>query len=337
MSEAPDKKITVNQPPVFFKETQELITKLENELGATFLVYWTSPAGNIWQSAVEALQEILHQIGSQKEIYLFIKSEGGSGLTALRIVNLLRHYASSLKVLVPLDCASAATMIALGAEEIYMGPLAYLTAIDTSITHALSPVDTYNNLVSVSQDELTRVMNLWRQETNKDDLHPYQTLFQYIHPLVVGAVDRASSLSIKICTEILSYHMSDLELAEKISKHLNSSYPSHSYPITLKEAQKIGLNIHPLPPKINEMLLTLHKYYAEMGQKAFTYFDEFHYYDNEILNILEAKNIQIYYKNALNWHYRAEERRWVRMNDDSSWRKTVKQGEEISESVFHIR
>lgn len=337
MSEIQDKKLTVNQPPVFFQETQELIAKLEDELGSTFLVYWTSPAGNIWQSAVEALQEILQKIGTQKEVYLFIKSEGGSGLTALRIVNLLRHYASCLKVLVPLDCASAATMIALGAEEIYMGPLAYLTAIDTSITHALSPVDTYNNLVSVSQDELTRVMNLWRQETKKDELHPYQTLFQYIHPLVVGAVDRASSLSIKICTEILSYHMQDLELAEKISKHLNSSYPSHSYPITLKEAQTIGLNIQPLPPKINEMLLTLHKFYSEMGQKAFTYFDESHYYDNEILNILEARDIQIYYKNALNWHYRAEERRWVRMNDDSCWRKTEKHRKEITESVFHIR
>jgi len=31
--------------------------------------------------------------------------------------------------------------------------------------------------------------------------------------------------------------------AEKISHILNSDYPSHSYPITIKEAQKIGLLI----------------------------------------------------------------------------------------------
>ena len=92
-------------------------------------------------------------------------------------------------------------MIALGADEIHMGLLAYLTAVDTAITHSLSPVDTYNNLVSVSQDELTRVINLWRVEANEQDSNPYQSIFKYVHPLVIGAVDRASSLSIKLlCT-----------------------------------------------------------------------------------------------------------------------------------------
>lgn len=332
-----DKKLTVNQPPVFFKETQELIAKLENELGGTCLVYWSSPAGNVCQSDVEALQEILYQLGHQNEIYLFLKSEGGSGLAALRIVHLLRHYTESLKVLIPLDCASAATMIALGAEEIYMGPMAYLTAIDTSITHALSPLDTYNNPVSVSQDGLTRVMKMWQQESHENHPHPYEILFHYIHPLVLGAVDRASSLSIKICTEILSYHTQDPDLAEKISRHLNSSYPSHSYPITFKEAKKIGLNIQPLSPKINDLLLKLHKFYSEMGQKAFTYFDESHYYNNEIFNIWEGNSIQIHYKNAVDWHYRTEERRWVRLNDESSWRKFEQKEGQIHESVFHIR
>ena len=36
-----------------------------------------------------------------------------------------------------------------------MGPLAYLTAVDTSLTHELSPVDRGNDRVSVSLDELT--------------------------------------------------------------------------------------------------------------------------------------------------------------------------------------
>lgn len=337
MSENFSTEQAINQPPVFFQETQELIGKLEQRLGATVLVYWTSPTGRICHSDVEALQEILQKIGQQSEIYLFIRSEGGSGLTSLRIVNLLRHYATQLKVLIPLDCASAATMIALGAEEIYMGPLAYLTAIDTSITHSLSPIDTFNNRVSVSQDELTRVINLWRAEANSESPHPYQTLFQYVHPLVIGAVDRASSLSIKVCTQILSYHMSDLELAEKISKHLNSNYPYHCYPITFREAQNIGLTVLPLTSEVNALLLELHQLYSQMGQKAFKYLDEFHYRNYEILNILEGRDVQIYYKSDEDWYYRSEERRWTRMNDESIWRKTERRGEQICESVFHIR
>lgn len=327
----------INQPPICFAETQELIQGLEKMLNATFLVYWTSPEGNVCQSDVEALQEIFQKIGKQSEVYLFIKSEGGSGLAALRIVHLLRHYADRLKVLIPLDCASAATMIALGADEIHMGPLAYLTAIDTSITHQLAPIDTYNNRISVSKEELTRAIHLWQKEANGNSTHPYEALFNHIHPLVIGAVDRSSSLSIKICTEILSHHMEDQELAEKISNHLNSNYPSHSYPITLREAQKIGLNIQALSSELNQSLLALHKLYSKMGQKAFTYFDENHYHNYEVLNILEGREIQIYYKNDLDYHYRSEERRWVRMNDESAWRKIEREGEEIQESVFHIR
>jgi hypothetical protein len=328
-----DKKV-VNQPPVFFDETQQIIEELESELSAKFLVYWTSPVGSICQNDVEALQEIMEKIGFQNEVYLFLKSGGGSGLASLRIVHLLRHYVESLKVLIPLTCASAATMIALGADEIYMGALAFLTAIDTSLTHNLSPVDNFNNLVSVSQDELNRVINLWKVEGN--DSNPYEHLFKYVHPLVVGAVDRSSSLSIKICTEILSYHMADNQKAEEISQHLNSNYPSHSYPITLQEAKKLGLNVKPLDATLNKKLLELNKLYSEMGQKAFTFFDEKNYHNNEILNILEGKDIQVYFQNDVDWHYRTEERRWSRMNDESSWRKNEKVNGQIETSIFYI-
>ncbi len=336
MNEHSGNNSKVNQPPVFFEETQQLIATLEEKLNSTVLVYWTSPVGSVCQNDVEALQEILQQLGHQQEIFLLLKSNGGSGLASLRIVHLLRHYADSIKALIPLGCASAATMIALGADEIYMGPLAYLTAIDTSITHDLSPMDAFNNLVSVSQDELTRVIQLWRKEAKGDETNPYQTLFQYVHPLVVGALDRASSLSIKICTEILSYHIKDKYRAEKISHHLNSAYPSHSYPITIEEAKKVGLPVIPLEPETNKILLTLNKYYSEMGQKAFTFFDEQNYHNNEILNILEGRGIQVYYQNDVDWHYRNEERRWVRLNDQSSWRKTEKQGNETLKSLFYI-
>ena len=55
-------------------------------------------------------------------------------------------------------------MMALGANEIFMGPMAYLTAVDTSLNHALSPLDRDNDRVSVSLDELTRVIRLWRSQ-----------------------------------------------------------------------------------------------------------------------------------------------------------------------------
>ena len=71
------------------------------------------------------------RLGKHDTIHLFIKSDGGSGQVSLRLVNLLRQHCRQLVALVPLECASAATMIALGADRILMGPTAYLTAVDT--------------------------------------------------------------------------------------------------------------------------------------------------------------------------------------------------------------
>jgi hypothetical protein len=267
---------------------------------------------------------------------LFIKSDGGTGRASLRIVNLIRQYCHELIVLIPIECASAATMIALGANEIQMGPMAYLTAVDTSITHDLSPVDRDNDRVSVSLDELTRVVRLWRSEKSDSDSNPYHALFPHVHPLVIGAVDRAESLSIMLCKELLSYHVNDESKAKEIANTLNSKYPSHNYPILLDEACRIGLNAKQMNKEVNSLLLDLNELYSEMGQKATTDFDEKHSHGNEILNILEATGVQVCYQQDKDWFYRAEERRWITLNDNSSWRKTAKKDGKIQMTILHI-
>jgi hypothetical protein len=327
----------IKKPPVLFRQTQEIIREIENELQSTFIAYWNSPSGNVCQDDVIVINEIFRHLGPKKHVTVFIKSDGGTGKASLRMTHLLRHYASSVTAAVPLNCSSAATMIALGADEIHMGPMAYLTAVDTSLTHDLSPIDKDNSRVSVSQDELSRIINGWRKESKSSDANPYQALFQYVHPLVIGAVDRASSLSIKLCQEILSYHMKNEKRAAAISHHLNANYPSHSYPITIREAKRIGLNVKPLAPKLDSLLIKLHQVYSEMGQKAVTDFDERNHHDNEIVSLLEARDIQVHYQVDKDWHYRQEERRWVSLNDQSSWRRIVADGKKFKSSMLHIR
>ena len=253
------------------------------------------------------------------------------------MVNLLRQFVNHLTVLVPLACESAATMLALGADKIRMGPMAHLSAVDTSLTHDLSPIDRDNDRVSVSQDELQRVVRLWQKQSDKKTSNPYESLFEYVHPLVIGAVDRASALSTMLCETILSYHLKNAKKARKISDTLNSTYPSHGYPITLREAHRIGLNVEPLDEEINRSLLELNEIYSEMGQRASTDFDERNSHDNSILNIIEGRGLQILFQNDKDWHYRTEERRWVTLNDKSSWRKVeVVKGKSVV-STFHVR
>lgn len=331
------KKIEIKSPPKLYNETQIIIEDISKEIDGDFISYWISANSMIVGDDIVAFYEILKNNKNKEKLYLFLKSDGGSGEASLRITNLLRKFYKNITVLIPLDCASAATMLALGADKIKMGPLSYLTAIDTSIRHDLSPIDKDNDRVSVSQNEVSRVLNLWDKNKSVNDKNPFTEIYNHIHPLVIGSIDRATSLSIKLTTDILSYHMSDRKEAEKISDVLNSDYPSHSYPITIQEARKIGLKTEELDDELNKKLLTLNELYSEMAQLAYTDYDEVNYHDNEILKVIEGKNTKLFYQKDKDWHYRTEERRWIPLNDNSSWRKISKVNNKIEEKSFYIR
>lgn len=329
-------KNKVKQPPILFDKTQAIIKTLNKKLGGTLITYFNNPRGSVCHDDVLALFELLEKIGYQQKIYLFIKSSGGNGQASLRLVNLLRQYCDKVIAVIPLECASAATMITLGANEIYMGPMAYLTPVDTSLTHALSPIDRDNDRVSVSLDELTRVVRLWQSQKSDKNENPYQQLFQHVHPLVIGAVDRAESLSIMLCKELLAYHIKDEKTQDRIANALNAKYPSHGYPILFEEAKRVGLKVSHLTPEINSLLLELNELYSEMGQRATTDFDDTHAHSNEILNIWETSGVLVHFQQDKDWFYRTEERRWISLNDNSSWRRTLKVGNKVEKSILHI-
>jgi hypothetical protein len=326
-------------PPLLFARTQEVFKKVQRKVEGPFLTYWTSTSGSVCDNDVMAMHELLEGLGPQPRLTLLVKSDGGSGMASLRMVHLLRKYTKKLTVLAPLNCASAATMLALGADRIAMGPLSYLTAVDTSLEHDLSPLDHTNNLVAVSNDEVERVIRLWKENGGRasSQVNPYSELYKYLHPLVIGALDRASSLSLMLCREILGYHMKDKAKAERISRQLNSSYPAHQYPITSREARRLGLDVVDMDPQLDVLLQELNLLYSEMGQRAITDYDELNHHDNEITNILESRGLQVFYQVEKDWHYRKEERRWVPMNDVSAWYRVRLKDGKLEKSKFHIR
>jgi len=332
------RRTRVKTPPILIAKTQALLKKIQPKVDGVLLTYWTSTSGSVCDNDVMAMQELLQDLGPQRHLTLVVKSDGGSGMAALRMVHLLRQYTRRLTLLAPLNCASAATMLALGADRIGMGPLSYLTAVDTSLEHDLSPVDPTNNLVAVSNDEVERVIRLWKESAGRNTaVNPYQELYKYLQPLVIGALDRASSLSLMLCREILGYHMKDKTKADRISRQLNSSYPAHQYPITSREARRLGLDVFDLDPELDQLLQDLNLVYSEMGQRAITDFDELNHHDNEITNILEGGGLQVFYQVEKDWHYRKEERRWVPMNDVSAWYLARLKAGRVTKSKFHIR
>lgn len=187
---------------MLFDETQQIIARLQKRVGGTFISYWKSVQGSICHNDVVALHQLLRKARASGHVMVFIKSDGGNGQASLRMVNLLRTHFKQVTALVPLNCESAATMFVLGADEIQMGPMAYLSAVDTSLGHDLSPVDKDNDLVSVGANELMRILRQWREQSSTKDINPFTEIYKYIHPLVIGAIDRMDSLSVKLCAEL---------------------------------------------------------------------------------------------------------------------------------------
>jgi hypothetical protein len=329
------KNVKIQRPPILTAKTQKLVATLQKELDLPLLVYWVSTGGSICQNDVSAMSRLLRPAKKQSKVALFLKSDGGNPEAALRFVHLLRQKFDKVTLLAPFECASAATMVALGANEIHMGPTSYLTAVDSSLKHDLSPVDHHNYLVSVSQDEVMRILRLWKEQ--KSGGNPFPEVYKYLHPLVLGALDRSSSLSMRICRELLSYHISSPAKAMKISRALNYDYPSHSYPITAREARRLGLNVRDLEPAVDTLLRDLNHVYAEMAHAKNTDYDTLNYHNGEICNILETVGRQVFYQVDKDWHYRAEEKRWVPMNDQSGWYLCTERDGKWTPEKFFIR
>lgn len=325
-------KVKIKKPPVLFHKTQAIIEELSETLRGPVLTIY----GDIFSGIVSLSYRLLQDLGRHKKIFVVVCSNGGRGTSSLRLIDVIRQYAEKVVVLAPRECASAATMIALGADEIQMAPLAYLTAVDTSLTHPLSPLDNTNDKVSIELDELHRVIKLWKESSTGNGDNPYKYLYQYIHPLVIGAVDRSSSLSEKLCQEILSHHMKNAKKSKTISHALNSDYPSHGYPITLREAARLGLPVRKIDPKVGAKVDRLMELYYEMNQSARTDFDQENYHNNQISNIVEGHNRQYVYQYDKDWFYRREEKRWMSLNDHSSWHKFFVEKGRIKKVRVHL-
>src|SRR3989338_5818918 len=106
----------------------------------------------------------------------------------------------------------------------------------------------------LGKEDLARVVNLWRRERKTDSSNPYAELWRHIHPLVIGAVDRANSLSIKLCESLMAHHLKNPAARRRIARALTNGYPAHTYPILFTEARGLGLPVREMDSRIEGIL-----------------------------------------------------------------------------------
>ncbi len=214
------------------------------------IVYATSTRGHVAaQMAGDAVREFIDQmdaIGDVPGVDILVHSSGGDALAAWKLMSVLRERYSSVAVLVPFMAFSAATIFALGADEIVMHPHASLGPIDPQIALRLPDGSTRG----FSFEDVGAFLRFLTDEVGITEQAYVSTviekLFSVVDPLHVGGAKRASELSTDVGERLLQMHMTSAEergRTRTIADGLNKSFFSHGDAVSRSRARQLQLKV----------------------------------------------------------------------------------------------
>lgn len=197
------------------------------------------------------LERIKSELGKHAfKIDLLLHSNGGDGTVPWRLVTLIREYTNEFAVLVPFRAFSAATLTALGADEIVMHRMGMLGPTDATVGNLFNPLDPRTQQqIGISVEDVTAYLALVKEDAgiqHEDQLvTAFNLLADKVHPLALGNVKRHISQSRMMARKLLGLHMNHDDHAHHVSnivENLTSKSFFHGHPINRREAvEQVGL------------------------------------------------------------------------------------------------
>jgi len=260
------------------EERRQLITALEKKLDAKILTIITGDRQGMETRIAPDLLPLVSQhladMGSVRNVAVFLYTPGGDTIVGWGLVNLFRQYCSSLKVVVPFRALSCGTLIALGADEIIMGRRGLLSPVDPSVSSPYNPPAPGGQqpgsvaLLPVSVEDMMGFLDLAKKEiqvaTEESKIAILNILANKVHPLALGAVFRAREQTSDLAKRLLMMHSNDEAKIDRIVKRLTQELPTHNYLIGRTEASKgIGLSIVEPNTDVDDLMWNLYKQYEK--------------------------------------------------------------------------
>lgn len=233
-----------------WKDRIKLYKAIEAHRNSPLIVYVTSKrAGVVSSMANDALPSIIEQIddlpANTTKLDLLIASYGGDPMVAWRIMNLIRQRdIKSVSVLIPQSAYSAATLLALGANEIVIHPNGHLGPVDMQIRTTGD-----GGPKSFSTEDISAFLDFVRDNLKITDQRHVRRLFEVVcaevGTLGIGFTARSSKLAVDLGERLLAMHMEDEESRPKrrsiVENMSRLQFQSHAYPVSRTEA--IGLDL----------------------------------------------------------------------------------------------
>jgi hypothetical protein len=237
----------------------QLIAEVEKKVEAQlWLLVQNSPRDDgysmIGGEMYKGFQSRTSEIADGKRVALLVESPGGIPDFAYRIARLFQRRASQFVVLVPQYAKSAATLMALGADELILGRDAELGPLDLQIfdlreeryDSALNTVQSLERLSAYSLTVVDQTMQLLlRRMPKKSDVLLSQALnyvANLMKPLLekVDTVDYSrKSRDLKVAEEYAARLMRKsygFMRGREIARSLVEKYPAHGFVIDADEA-----------------------------------------------------------------------------------------------------
>ncbi|MGW8378171.1 hypothetical protein [Streptomyces sp. ODS28] len=203
----------------------------------------------------------------ERPLHLLLDSPGGSLDSAYTTVLYLSAYTADLRVYVPDRAKSAATLVAVGADRLYLSAFGELGPLDTQIpdprnpANTLSALDCYQSVDYVRDFGIKTISATLPKLVNSTERQiPISTLLDSATSFALGAIapmlhsvtaldfggwGRSLMIGEHYARKLLESKAEDVHRpgVEGIAWQLVYGYTHHLFPIDFHEAQRIGLGV----------------------------------------------------------------------------------------------
>lgn len=246
---------------------QKVLKQIEECRGRPLICYVTSDRPGA-QGTIQAdvIPEFIDQVAAipsdAKSLDLLIVSHGGDPNVAARIVSLIREKVDEFRVLIPRGAFSAATLVALGADHVYMHPCGNLGPVDLQINAPFRRPDGTENRVQFGSEDLAAFVDYARATVGLSDqanlLRVFEKFIDAVGPVPIGIAARAGQHSVFIGEQLLRRRAKksggSAEKSRAIVERLTKKFFHHGYAVSRHEASEIGLNVEKASADLDRLL-----------------------------------------------------------------------------------
>jgi ClpP class serine protease len=200
--------------------------------------------------------EMLVSLGDVDNLDLFLLSPGGFSDPGFKIARLCQEVATGkFSVLIPYYAKSAATMLALGADELVMGPPSELGPIDPQIKlpsqNRQAPLHALRDALGYVEGRVVQTLDL----------------------MSLGDYDREIQSAKQYAENLLRRRMfkDNPKQAEEVARKLAEEYKRHNYVVDRREAREaLKLNVIDAPSDVWKAMWQLHNLYDRLLRDTLT-------------------------------------------------------------------